>query len=191
MANNKKLKQSDINRNTSIEVSHTIRKIKENERKYTIILVVFFMILFSIVGYNVLSIDNDVILNDVKVASNNSSYYSLSSNVVTMTSENIMSDKEGLNSLGYVIYLENNTKFDKKYKIVLETKECMCGNNNLDKSKIKYSIDGNIKTLDDDSFYEVNLKKGEKTSIIYKMWVSDDVGDSDNLHYHGQFKIKS
>ena len=30
MAGKKKLKQANINRNTSIEVSHTIKKIKEN-----------------------------------------------------------------------------------------------------------------------------------------------------------------
>ena len=49
MAGKKKLKQANINRNTSIEVSHTIKKIKENERKYTIILVIFFMIIIGIV----------------------------------------------------------------------------------------------------------------------------------------------
>ena len=103
MAGKKKLKQANINRNTSIEVSHTIKKIKENERKYTIILVIFFMIIIGIVGYNVLTIDNDELYSNIKTASANSPYLSLSSTNITLTNKNIMSEKNGLKSKKYAI----------------------------------------------------------------------------------------
>ena len=44
MAKSKKLSSNDINKNSSIQVSHSINKIKENELKYTIILVIIFMV---------------------------------------------------------------------------------------------------------------------------------------------------
>ena len=44
-----KLKIEDVNRNSAKNVSHTINKIKSNERKYTIILVFIFMILFIVI----------------------------------------------------------------------------------------------------------------------------------------------
>ena len=39
-----KLNIHDINKNNSKDISHTINKIKENEWKYMVILVAFFMI---------------------------------------------------------------------------------------------------------------------------------------------------
>ena len=40
MAKHKKLNSSDINKNSSTQVSHSINKIKENELKDTVILVI-------------------------------------------------------------------------------------------------------------------------------------------------------
>lgn len=193
MAGKKKLKQANINRNTSIEVSHTIKKIKENERKYTVILVIFFMIIIGVVGYNVLTIDNDELYSDIKTASTTSSYLSLSSNSITLTNKNIMSEKDGLKSKKYVIHITNNTGKVKQYKVyfVSDNKDtCKCGNKLFNKNSIRYSIDGDVLSLDNDLFVEGILRKNEKKDIIFNMWISDDFNSSEELHFHGHFIIK-
>lgn len=189
----KKLKQANINRNTSVEVSHTIKKIKENERKYTIILVIFFMIIIGIVGYNVLTIDNNELYSDIKTASNTSSYLSLSSNNITLTNKNIMNDKDGLKSKKYAIHITNNTGKVKKYKVyfVSDDKDnCKCGNKLFNKNNIRYSIDGDVLSLDNDLFVEGILRKNEKRNIIFNMWISDEFNSNEELHFHGHFIIK-
>ena len=186
----KKLKQTDINRNTSIEVSHTIRKIKENERKYTVILVIFFMIILSVVGYHFLTVDNSVIYSDIKTASNNNSYISLSSSNITLTSDDVLSDSLGLKSNKYKIHISNNTNKIKQYKIYLVSSDCKCGNSSFDKNSIHYSVDGkNVDLLTDDLFVEGILKKKEEKDIIYRIWIDDNVVNKD-LHYHGYFILK-
>ncbi len=193
MAGKKKLKQANINRNTSIEVSHTIKKIKENERKYTIILVIFFMIIIGIVGYNVLTIDNDELYSNIKTASANSPYLSLSSTNITLTNKNIMSEKNGLKSKKYAISIINNTDKVKQYKIyfVSDDKDiCTCGNKIFNKKSIRYSIDGDVLSLDDDLFIEGILRKNEKKDIVFSMWISDEFKSNEELHFHGHFIIK-
>ena len=189
----KKVEHVNINRNTSIEVSHTIRKIKENERKYTIILVIFFMLLIGIVGYNMLIIDSNNLYSDIKTASSNNSYVSLSSNDITLTNKNIMSDIDGLKSKKYLLSISNNTGKLKKYKIYFISNEldtCKCGNKVFNKSDIRYSIDEEILSLKDDLFVEGILKKNEKKNIVFNMWINDNISINEELHFHGYFIIK-
>ena len=58
-----KLKAEDINKNTGKDISHTISKIQANERKYTIILIIFFVSLFFVVGYFSLRVNTDGLFN--------------------------------------------------------------------------------------------------------------------------------
>ena len=189
----KKLKQNDINRNTSIEVSHTIRKIKENERKYTVILVIFFMIVISIVGYHVFTINSDSLYSDIKTGSSNSSYLSLSSSNIVLTKEDILSDDVGMNTNKYIIHLENNTGKIKQYKVyfVSDHKDtCKCGNKVFDKKFIRYSVDNEVKTLKDGLFVDGVLKKNESKDILFNMWISEEINKNSDLHLHGHFIIK-
>lgn len=190
MAGKKKLKQANINRNTSVEVSHTIRKIKENERKYTVILVLFFMIIITIVGYNVLTIDSNELYSDIKTASSNNSYMSLSSNNIILTNKNIMSDEEGLKSKKYAINISNNTGKIKQYKIYFVSDKCNCGNKVFSKDDIRYSIDKEVLKLNDGLFVEGVLKKNESKEIVFNMWISNEIQEVEELHFHGHFIIK-
>ena len=105
----KKLQQSDINRNTSVEVSHTIKKIKENERKYTIVLVIIFMSIFSIIGYKLFSVDSNILFNNVSAYSKYNSYFSISSEVLTLTNKDIYSDDLGIKTEKDSINITNKT----------------------------------------------------------------------------------
>ena len=61
----KKLQKSDINKNSSSQVSHTIRKIKENEAKYTAVLVLVFMASFCVIGYFTLRVNHGFLMDSV------------------------------------------------------------------------------------------------------------------------------
>lgn len=179
----KKLQRDCINRNNSTNISHTINKIKENEVKYTIILVIIFISIFVILGYNFLSIDNYELFDNT-IKKNN--YFSISNNLITLTNSNIGSEE--VNSKENIIHIINNTNFDKNYKIYFKTKDY------IDESilnRVRYSIDGkNIFTLNDNLFTSGIIKKGEKKDIFYNIWISDeDINLDDNFYLNGYFTV--
>ena len=104
MAKLKKLSSNDINKNSSVQVSHSINKIKENELKYTIILVIIFMVVFAFAGYISLRVSNDYI-NDKVFYNYNLAF---STNSVTLTNRNILSDENGLKSKGVNYTIKNS-----------------------------------------------------------------------------------
>ena len=62
MARKKRLKKSDINKNNSIEISGSINRLKSQESKYTLFLVIFFMIIFCIICYYTLSFNDKLMI---------------------------------------------------------------------------------------------------------------------------------
>ena len=172
----KKLQKSDINRNTSIEVSHTIKKIKENERKYTVILVIIFMSIFALVGYKVFSINSDVLIENVSASSYNN-YFSASLERIVLTNKDIYSDEEGLKTNKHVINIVNNTNVDKKYKIYFIR-------DGLD--SIKYSLNQKdiLKLGEDNLFTEGSVGKGETISLTYNIWI-----DNQNIDLNKEYQI--
>ena len=185
---NKKIKHRDY-----IEVPHAIKVLKDNEKKYTIILVIIFMLIISYISYRVLTIDNSDLYNSVNFASNNYSYVSLNSSVITLTKDDIKSNEEGLVSTKRIINIVNNTNKIQKYKIYLKSDykdKCICGNDLINKNYIHYSIDGReVLSVDDDLFIEGKLNKKEKKDIEFTMWVSNQV--IEDLHFHGHFVLEN
>lgn len=186
--NKKVKKQRDY-----IEVPHAIKVLKDNEKKYTIILVIIFMLIITYAGYKVLTIDNSELYSSVNIASNNYSYVSITSSNITLTKNDIKSNEEGFNTNKRIIHIVNNTNKIQKYKIYLKSDykdKCICGNNLIDKKYIHYSFnDKDVLTLNDDLFVEGNLKKKEKKDIIFNMWISDQVVE--DLHFHGHFVLEN
>ncbi|MBQ6323247.1 MAG: hypothetical protein IJI22_00250 [Bacilli bacterium] len=192
MAKLKKLSSNDINKNSSVQVSHSINKIKENELKYTIILVIIFMVVFAFAGYISLRVSNDYI-NDKVFYNYNLAF---STNSVTLTNRNILSDENGLKSKGvnYTIKNSNNIKY--KYRILLQSDDLVkekCGcDNEFDYNRIKYSLDGvNVLQLNEDMV----VSSGEitKDSVILKeikFWISDDVDLKAGEHFHAKLVLE-
>lgn len=194
-----KLKINDINKNSGKEVSHTINKIKENERKYTIILVIFFMVLFGVVGYYTLRVDNTTLgdsLNEV-VSDNLSS----SSQIVILTKNNIKTDNEGLNGTDYTINITNNSLeiVNYKIKLVSDTRavtNCNCADRLLPVNMIRYSLNNkNIQILSLNSNNEMiittgSIKSGKTKKLKINMWVSDTIDSTVDYHFHGYFKVE-
>lgn len=170
------------------------KELKEHEKKYTIILVLIFVFLILFTGYCILSIDNKELKSINKNI--NYRYSSLSSTyqLITLTNKSILTDKEGLNTNKITIHIENTTDNKYDYKIVLKkdnriTKTCGCINNVDDYKHIKYSVDGNILTLNSDMvIYKGSLKRNEEKDIQVNIWLDENTNS--NYHYHGYFSIE-
>ncbi len=194
---NQKLKINDINKNSNQDLGHTIRGIKANERKYTIILVCIFMIIFIIIGYFNFRVDNRLINTDQVLYRN---VLSASSMSVTLNNTYIKNDNIGKNDNPYIVNVNNNTGSDINYKVELirnekENELCKCGNNLLDINNIKYSIDGGDVSLlntngnGDTVVVTGTLKSGMSKSYDIRLWVSDDISKNEDYHFHGYFKV--
>ena len=190
----KKLRESEINRNFSPEISHTIRKIKENEFKYTVFLVLIFMMLFILIGYHTLSINTNSL---IKYNENSVSFQEMfiSSEKVTLTSKNVMNDFLGLQSYKYNIDIANNTSHEVRYQVLFQkddelTNRCGCSLSSDDFKNIHYSLDGeNVKDFSNDNFvvFEDVISSKSRNSINIQMWLAESFIDG---HIHGEFVIR-
>lgn len=189
----KRLKSSDINRNSSIKISHTIEKIKAHERRYMLIVASIFMIIFIFIGYFLFRVnytDNNYL------ASTNISYV-LNSSVISITEDYIMSDSNGLKSDGFGVTFYNAEDEKINYELILKkdnffTDRCGC-NNDLSLGLLKYSIDKkNIGTVNSN---EMVISRGvidsyESKDINVKLWLNDQVSLNDDYHFHGRFVFR-
>ncbi len=192
---NKRKKSNEINKNSSIQLKHSISKIKANERKYTIILTTIFVALFTVIGYSTLKVDSSTLLNNV----NAKKIYrgiSTSGRTITLTNDNIMNDVDGLNTENYVFKINNDSMNDYNYKIVLSedefaTKQCEC-TNNIPKENIKYSLDGKtVKSFDNDDLIILRdfIEKGNKKTITLKIWLSNQTNNEIDNHMHAKIML--
>lgn len=199
MRKRKKLKETDINKNSAIEIKHSINKIKEQEGKYTIILVVFFMILFSIIGYFTLSFNKERIFDGKSLKSDSNILES--SPKVLLTSKNIMTDELGLSSEVYTIEVNNSNSRQVNYQLIfyqdaVSEDECACNNKTFDISNVKYSIDGDtVHNLD--SGYGRIIKNGTLEAngeeiINIRMWLDSKLSSISKVgyHLHGHFAVQ-
>jgi len=187
----KSLSKEQINKNNSIELRHYIDKIKSQERKYTFILVIFFMILFCIIGYVTLTVNREVLIENVGgQESNNSSNTEV---IVTLSKNDIINDIDGLSLDGNNISVENNSSDEAEYKVFFKqdleaSKSCGCGEKTISKEFIKYSTDGattkNLSSTKEVLFFG-KLEKGESRVINIKMWLDNSLKIDNNFHFHG------
>lgn len=194
-----KLKIENVNRNSSKNVSHTINKIKSNERKYTVILVFVFIVLFVIVGFFAFRVNGNKLYSSVDSARNE--MLESSSRVVTLTNDYILSDSEGLKTDKYIVNINNDTPDVMNYKIRLVrddiiTSKCKCDTASLLLSNIKYSLDGkNISTLVENNNKEIiittgSLKSGENKKVNINLWIDENILKDKDYHFHGYFKVE-
>ncbi len=191
----KKLKGKDIRKNASLQVSHSINKIKENERRYTIILVLFFMCLFSVIGYFTLSINKTYQTNTQKKYSYGKATLSLSSENLSLTNEDIMTDELGLEKtpISLIVNNENDTSERFQIKFIIDNdigRKCGC-NNNLELSKIHYSTDFQniIEYTTEKSILEDMIDAKTKKKIDISMWLDNSLDKNQINHIHGHFEI--
>ena len=124
-----------------------IKQIKNHEKRYTIILVIVFILIMLFSGYCILSIDNKELNKINKTVNYRYSSVSSSFQTITLTDKNKLNDIDGLNSNKLSIHIENTTDDKYDYKIVLKkdkttTRVCGCEKNIEDYKYIRYSLNG-------------------------------------------------
>lgn len=173
-----------------------IKQIKTHEKRYTIILVIVFVLIMLFSGYCILSIDNKEINKINKTVNYRYSSVSSSFQAITLTDKNKLNDNDGLNFNKLSIHIENTTDDKYDYKIVLKkdkttTRVCGCEKNIEDYKYIKYSLNGKdvLKLNNDMTIYKGTLKKNEKKDILINIWVDKNLNIT-GYHYHGYFSIE-
>lgn len=191
----KKLKKSDINKNNSIEIKHTINKIKEQEGKYMTILVVIFMVAFCVIGYFTLSFNRDKYNNDtnqsIDIVVN-------SSPNILLTKDNKMEDWLGLKTDVHAIEISNVQEKTVKYQLIFnfdEVEDCECDNKSFRRTDVKYSLDGdrvyNFEKDKENIIKNGTLKAGETEVINIRMWLDSfaETSEESEQHVHGYFIV--
>lgn len=184
----KMISEEDISKNSSVKISGTINRIKANERKYTIYLVIIFMFLFTIVGYFTLKFNVDDYNKDLKKDS-----ITLNSDIVTLSEEDRLSDLDGLKSKSYKITIESGIEEATRYRIRLvkdDTLTDMCGClEEIKPSDLRVSFDGDIVTynnFDDIVIDTGKIRVHEVRTTYVKIWLSEDA----TTHFHGRFILE-
>ena len=183
----KQLTKNDINRNSDKNISYSIKLMKKKERRYTFIFVILFLLLFSIIGYYSFKVDYDNFKGNYSFLNN----YSL-----TLTSDDIMSDIDGIKKKGITIHYFNDSLEDSNYKIIYKkdvsfTKKCGCSDNTFNISDIRFSIDGisSNSFLNDEMIVTTKfIKANTMDSTNIKMWIDESI--MSDSHYHGYFEYE-
>lgn len=192
----KTTKKKNVQKNSTKEISHTIKKLQENEKKYTIILVICFIVLFIGIGYNSLKINTiKEPFTTIKKIEKPNANVSISYPIITLTNDKRLALEEGLNSNPYNIHLENETGEEIPFKIYfiedsILKRRCDCHKEIIDMTKIHYSLDKvEVKSITSsrDLVIEGVLQPEECRNIPIQLWIDKD---SKIDHFHGKFILE-
>ena len=193
-----RLKQSDVKKYSMGELDHVISKIKANEVKYTIISVLFMLIVLFIIAYMIFSSVLERVNYNVLQHRDLLIQFSENENglgdIIDLVNVNTYSSSNQVLDV-YEVSITNSSDVAKKYNFFIEDDLDMieidkCQDIFLDRSFLRYSINGgDIRALrDNDSIIFGTLKAKETVTYKIKVWVSDIY--SDTPHYHGKFVVK-
>ena len=169
----------------------SINKIVLSEKKITIIIVITFIVIMLLGGYISFRFKdnhNNSIKNNVS-----NKNFTYTSELITLTSSNIMNKEKGLKSNAYNIRIYNNTREKIKYKIILKSNDISCScTEKIPTNYIRYSFDGQaVKTLieENQDIYSNTINGLSNQNIEIKLWI-DESYDGLDEHYHGRFIVK-
>ena len=188
--NTEKKKELKVNKNSRNQRSCFINKIKAHD-----ILVFCFLIIFFFIGYFSFSLNANKLMNGNMLNKKGDGSISKNNAIITLTADDIMSDGEGLKSVGYSLGLDNETNSSYSYSLVLEENsfiqdlnDCV---NSIDISNIRYSFDGvNVKTLGEDMVLLNDEVKGDESKkYSLHIWINNNVELTDSDVYYGNIRI--
>lgn len=186
------LAEEEIHKNNGKEITHTISKIKAHEKLYTFFLVIVFMITIGISIFLGLKVDSYQIYDP--------EYYqnaiSLSGQLLTISSNHIMSDSLGLQSNGYTVRYKNNTGKNINFLLRLaidedQLEKCNCEENLVDIRKIKFSLNGEtIQQFSDEAMIITAgmLKAHDSGEMNIRIWFDESV--ESNSIFYGKFTLE-
>ena len=198
-----KLSMADINKNSNIEIDHTIRMIKEKELRLTLMWTCIFLLVFIIsaftVGFSVVKLKEYANVESGNLIISFNEKNDNLDNIITLDNNSILKYEDGLKSDGYKFTIENIGKQKSKYKITLvDDLEMMfldeCEEMQFDKSKMFFSMGDTIGLVSDlyngveYVIYEDEIDGLEKLDFEFKIWV--DRSYINNGHYHGIINVE-
>jgi hypothetical protein len=191
------LKIDQIKKNSDVDLEYHIKRIKK-ERKYTAILVMFFVAIILVTSVVVFS----------KIDTGNKSISQVVSGNLTTTFEidengvrNSISMRKAQTTYYYHFTVKNNSRNKQKYIVYLEPDEAMikldgCANNLAFYDTIMYKINNGEEfelssTHENDKYiiYKSEVKPYALEKIKLEMYYSNIV--KNDKHYHGLIKIKN
>ena len=200
----KKLSIADINKNSSIEIEHTIRKIKEKEFRLTMFWVFVFLLTFIsttlIVGFSFKNISNYNEINSNNLVIEFGSHENVLDDVITLDNNSVLTYEEGLNSRDYKFKIINKSDKETKYIIKLVDDYSMieydeCYDMLFDKKNMLFSLNNKIIGLVSDLYngsdyviYKDSIRANDTLNFEFRIWI--DKKYINNGHYHGKIIIE-
>ena len=192
---NRDLNESQISKNSNIDIEYNIKRIKK-ERRYTLILVCCFLIMFGCIFYSLFN-NVQIRVNDYKITSGNLSItYQGDSNGIKDTI-NIRNKNDIVDS--YIVIFNNSNK-KSRYRVYLKDDNTIinlekCNNNLIDYSKVKYKI--NLKEEKDllstkkkNKYILLENDINKKAEVEVKLKIYYDNTISRDYHYHGRIVVE-
>ena len=194
----KHLRMGDIKKNNSIEVDHTIRKIKQREFRHTLICVCIFLVILvfssSTVVFSVQKINEYNLVESGSLVIAFDDDKEVLDEIVTLDGDDILSDDEALNREGYKFTITNRSKNDVRYVIKLVDDVGMikfddCVGMQFKKSDIRYNLNDKVHgDLRNNILLESKIKSGDSKEFEVKVWI--DKGVVNARHYHGKIIVE-
>lgn len=207
--NKRKIRVDNYN-NTAVDISETNKIISKGfsrEIKFTIISIFVVTIIMISSAFAIFSsINKSEESNTLTVGTLNVNFNNNDSgmgNTINLNGAYPETDNEGLKEEPYSFKITNSGNIDAGYKIKIVDDTDMiaedgCGNNLLDKSNLRVSIDGkeafNLSdTATNDYIVETGyLSAGRSKEYSVRMWLSDQSGNEVlGRHYHGKILIEA
>jgi hypothetical protein len=186
--------------------SKAVQALQKNEKQYTYLFVGVFLLLFLYFGYQLFFVPDSIFAKLQKTSTTiavepieevvDLNMVSTSSELVTLTEDNILSDDEGEQSTPYIIRVKNNADNAIPYRIFLKEdlvmkNRCGCEDNYF--SHIRYRVDQNTRSFEDGSnlVIEGELESKEEKEIFVYLWFEENLSSEKDIHFHGHFILES
>ena len=186
----KKLKINDIKSNSSREIGGVINNIKQHERKYTIILVILFMLVFFVTAYFSFRVNEEIVtLYETYTPYTNE--ITVKNNDIIFTKKDIMTETEGINKKQQEISFKNNTEDSINYKILFQLEDDI--SNIMSFDDIKYTLDGiNVFSLSQNNeLIKIGIIDSNTTEKFkIKMWISPENKIEEDFIINGKFILE-
>lgn len=198
MAKKKKLKISDIKKNSDTEVISTIDRIKRHEKEYLLVTAAIFMLIILAIVYSLFGISE----KDIKTSSYDADIMGVSE-VITLNEESIVDSNEtGLLLDKNTFTVSNKATGKHKFKVFINEDQSMidldgCGDKIANDDSIFFKVnDGEIKSLNEvlveDGYLilEDEISKESKDYDLYIWILRDKLHDINRNHFHGNIVIE-
>lgn len=196
----KKLTQKDIKKYSNTQLDHVIERIKEQESKFTAILVTIILVSSLIAFYSIFSSVQDSKYDYVIKSNNLTITYkkkdNTMGNIISFVNNKALNDSDGLKSEDYKVFINNTSDRSVVYTISIVDDDDMikydgCSDKTISRNHIKYTINDNgvLSLGSDDVIYSSILKANSKIEYSLRFWINEDFTEAINSHYHGKIVV--